>query len=104
MVGDVGLDGVGRNGFGGMTGFCIRDGFGGSGGLGDFGAIGSGIWFLVGEWVSMICSICVKQVCIAEINAVYCFGCETMAIDNAKREIFTSYNIGKPPFYTYKNE
>lgn len=85
----AGKDDVAVNtGFGGIFGFCIRDGLGGNGGGGTLlcdmeerSSVEEGRTRTLadGECVSMIFSICAKHVRIAEINAEYCFGWDTMA-------------------------
>lgn len=83
--GDVVVTADGTLGFGGTTGFCILDGFGGRGGR---------FWspvvclliglYVAGECVSMMVSICCKHVLMDDKIDACCFGLEIMAIRNAR--------------------
>lgn len=93
LVGEDGLDKAVLEGLGGTFGLllCLLEGFGGKGGGGaleivvdvvDVGRSSEttpGLGFAAGECVSMILSICVKHVLMAEINALYCFGWDIIA-------------------------
>lgn len=77
--------GDGTLGFGGTTGFCILEGFGGRGGR---------FWspvvclliglYVAGECVSMMFSICCKHVLMDDKRDAYCFGLEIMASNKKK--------------------
>lgn len=73
--------GEGTLGFGGTTGFCILEGFGGKGGRfwSPVACLLIGL-YVAGECVSIIFSICCKHVLIDDKREVYCFGLEIMAI------------------------